>query len=381
MNVPLLDLKAQHATIKDEIAPAIQSVIDTQYFINGPEVKELEKLVAEYCTAKSAVGVSSGTDALIAALMALDIGMDLPACRTGQDCPGAAEVITTPFTFFATAGSIWRVGARPVFVDIDLETYNIDPAKIEAAITENTKAIMPVHLFGQCADMDAILEIANRHNLPVIEDGAQAIGATYKGKKAGSLGTVGCFSFFPSKNLGGYGDGGMVTTQDEDLAHKLLMCRGHGETKRYYHEFVGANFRLDTLQAAALIVKLRHLDDWSAGRRANAARYNEMFADVDEVVIPTILEGCESIYNQYVIRVPRRDELQAHLTANNIGNAVYYPVCLHEQECFADLGYEKGDFPESEMVASDILAIPVYPELTIEMQQYVADSIKSFLAG
>jgi dTDP-4-amino-4,6-dideoxygalactose transaminase len=368
VHIPLLDLKTQYASIKDEIAPAIQSVVESQYFINGPEVKELEKLVAEYSQAKVAVGVSSGTDALLASLMALGVG-------------AGGEVITTPFTFFATAGSIWRAGARPVFVDIDPATFNIDPSKIEAAITENTKAVMPVHLFGQCADMDPILEIAKKHNLPVIEDGAQAIGATYKGRKAGSMGTTGCFSFFPSKNLGGFGDGGMVTTQDEDLGQRLEMCRGHGGRDKYFNEFVGGNFRLDTLQAAVLIVKLRHLDKWSAARRANAARYNELLAGMDEVTTPTILEGNESIYNQYVIRVPKRDELQAHLQEQGVGTAIYYPVSLHQQNCFAALGYRAGDFPESEKAAGEVIAIPVYPEVTPAQQQYVVNAIQSFWAG
>ncbi|MCK4625782.1 MAG: DegT/DnrJ/EryC1/StrS family aminotransferase, partial [Phycisphaerae bacterium] len=270
MQVPLLDLKAQYATIKDEMAPALQSVMDSQYFINGPEVKELEKQVAEYSDCAAAVGVSSGTDALLAALMTLDIG-------------AGDEVITTPYTFFATAGSIWRTGAKPVFVDIEADTFNIDPAKIEAAITDKTKAIIPVHLFGQMAEMDAIMEIAKKHNLYVVEDAAQSIGSTYKGRKAGSIGTVGAFSFFPSKNLGGLGDGGMIVTQDAELGEKLTQCRNHGSKPKYFHKWVGGNFRLDTLQAAGLLVKLRHLDYWSEGRRANAAKYGALFADFEPV--------------------------------------------------------------------------------------------------
>ncbi len=380
MNVPLLDLKAQYATLRDEIMPALEAVMESQYFINGPAVKELEAAVAEYSGCAAAVGVSSGTDALIVSLMALGIGEGAPACRVGQACPGCDEVITTPYTFFATAGSIWRVGAKPVFVDIEPETFNIDASRIEAAVTEHTKAILPVHLFGQVADMEPILAIAGRHGLAVIEDGAQAIGATYRGRKAGSMGTTGCFSFFPSKNLGGLGDGGMVTTQDEELADRLTQCRNHGSKPKYYHKWVGGNFRLDTIQAAGLLVKLGHLDDWSAKRRANAARYEELFADVAEVVTPKVADGNVSIYNQYVIRVPRRDELQAHLKAQGIGTAIYYPLSLHEQACFADLGHKTGDFPESEKAAAETLAIPIYPELTDEQIVHVAETIQAFLA-
>ncbi len=380
MKVPLLDLKAQYATIKDEINPAMLAVMESQYFINGPEVKELEAAVAEYSGCAAGVGVSSGTDALLCALMTLGIGENLPACRTGDACAGREEVVTTPYTFFATAGSIWRAGARPVFVDIDPVTYNIDPAKIADAVTENTKAIMPVHLFGQTADMDPIMEIAAEHDLYVIEDAAQAIGAEYKGRKAGSIGTVGCFSFFPSKNLGGLGDGGMVVTQDADLAERLTQCRDHGSAPRYYHKWVGGNFRLDTLQAVGLLVKLRHLDEWSAARRRNAALYDELFADFDLVVTPKVAEGNVSIYNQYVIRVPRRDELQAFLQSEDIGCAMYYPLSLHEQECFKGLGHKRGDFPESEKAAAETLAIPIYPELTEEQIRHVAGKIREFLS-
>ena len=367
MNVPLLDLKAQFATIKDEILPAIESVMESQYFINGPEVKQLEAAVAAYSGCAAAVGVSSGTDALLCSLMTL-----------GIDC--GDEVITTPYTFFATAGSIWRTGAKPVFVDIQPDTFNIDPAKIEAAVTDKTKAIMPVHLFGQVADMDAIMAIAGKHKLLVIEDAAQAIGAGYKGRKAGSVGTVGCFSFFPSKNLGGMGDGGMLVTQDEDLGERLRQCRNHGSKPKYYHKWVGGNFRLDTLQAAGLLVKLRHLDDWSARRRANAARYYELFAGFEPVTTPVVREGNVSIYNQYVIRAPRRDELKAFLKDQGIGTEVYYPLSLHQQECFASLGYKTGDFPESEKAAAESLALPIYPELTDEQIVHVADKIKEFLS-
>ncbi len=366
MQVPLLDLKAQYATIKDEITTAIESVMESQYFINGPEVKELEKAVADYSDCAAAIGVSSGTDALLVSLMTLGIGV-------------GDEVITTPYTFFATAGSIWRAGAKPVFVDIEPDTFNIDPSKIAAAVTDKTRAIMPVHLFGQMADMDSIMETAKKHNLFVVEDAAQAIGATYKGRKAGSIGTTGCFSFFPSKNLGGMGDGGMVVTHDAELADRLTQCRNHGSKPKYYHKWVGGNFRLDTLQAAGLIVKLRHLDEWSAGRRANAAKYDELFADFEPVTTPTIRDCNLTIYNQYVIRVPRRDELQAFLKDQGIGTAVYYPLSLHEQECFKELGCKRGDFPESETAAAETLALPVYPELTDEQIQYVAGKVKEFL--
>jgi len=381
MNVPLLDLKAQYATIREEMTPALQEVMDSQYFINGPQVKQLEQLIAEYSDCTEAVGVSSGTDALLCSLMTLGIGQDKPACRSGRACDGGAdEVITTPYTFFATAGSIWRAGAKPVFVDIEPDTFNIDPTKIEQAITENTKAIMPVHLFGQVAEMDPIVQIAGKHDLYVIEDAAQAIGATYRGRKAGSMGTVGCFSFFPSKNLGGLGDGGMIVTNDAEIAERLRQCRNHGSKPKYYHKWVGGNFRLDTLQAAGLIVKLRHLDEWSAKRRANAARYDELFADFEPVTTPVVRDYNVSIFNQYVIRVPRRDELRDFLRQNNIGCEVYYPLSLHEQECFATLGYKRGDFPVSEKAAAETLALPIYPELTDEQICYVAGKVKEFLS-
>ena len=380
MNVPLLDLKAQYATLKDEMIAALMPVLESQYFIGGPAVAELESAIATYCHTAAAVGVSSGTDALIAAMMSLDIGAGLPACRTGQDCPGPVEVVTTAYTFFATVGSIWRVGAKPVFVDIEPDTFNIDPAAIEAAITDRTAAIIPVHLFGQCADMDAILDIAARHNLPVIEDAAQAIGATYNGRPAGSMGKAGCFSFFPSKNLGGLGDGGMVTTQDKALAERLMQCRNHGMDPKYYHKWVGANFRLDALQAAGLSVKLKYLDGWHEARRANAAFYDAALAELDEVTTPVIAEQNVSIYNQYVIRTQRRDDLWAYLKEQDIGCEVYYPVTMHEQDCFAALGYRRGQFPHSEAAADCTLALPIYPELTDEQKQYVVDSIKAFYA-
>lgn len=367
MTVPLLDLKAQYDTIRDEVRAAVDKVLESQHFINGPEVKQLEEAVASYSHCKKGIGVSSGTDALLCSLMALDIG------------PGD-EVITTPYTFFATVGSIWRVGAKPVFVDIEPETFNIDPAKIEAVVTKKTKAIIPVHLYGQCAEMDPILEIAKRHNLFVIEDGAQAIGAQYKGKTVGTMGTVGCLSFFPSKNLGGFGDGGMILTNDEALAEKIAVYRMHGSKPKYYHKFVGGNFRLDTIQAAGLLVKLPHLDSWSEKRRQNAKLYNELFKGCSKVTVPVIRDYNLTIYNQYVIRVgDKRDGLRDFLKENGIGTEIYYPVSMHEQECFAPLGYKKGDFPESEKAASETLALPIYPELTEEQIRYVAGKVKEYL--
>jgi dTDP-4-amino-4,6-dideoxygalactose transaminase len=312
--------------------------------------------------------MSSGTDALLAALMAIDLQ------------PGD-EVITTPYTFFATAGSIARLGAKPVFVDIDPATYNIDPALIEQAITERTRAIMPVHLFGQMAEMDTIMEIANRHGLIVIEDAAQAIGSEYKGRRAGSMGHIGCFSFFPSKNLGGFGDGGMAVTNDPDLAHKLDLVRKHGSEPKYYHKIVGANFRLDALQAAVLRVKLQYLDQWTEGRQHNAGRYRQLFqqAGLAQVSLPVELVDCRHIYNQFVIRVPRRDDLLAHFKAHKIGAEVYYPVPMHLQECFANLGYREGEFPHSEQAANETIAIPIYPELTEEMLEQVVGTIADFM--
>jgi dTDP-4-amino-4,6-dideoxygalactose transaminase len=365
MEVPLLDLKAQYATIKDQVLAALSEVLDSQICIGGPKVLELEQKIAAASDCRFGVGVSSGTDAILNCLMSLNIG------------PGD-EVVTTPFTFFATVGCIARAGATPVLVDIDPKTYNIDPNQIEVAVTRRTKAIMPVHLFGQMADMDPIMGVARRYKLDVIEDAAQSITSTYKGRKAGSIGKAGCFSFFPSKNLGGIGDGGMVVTSDEALYQRLLLMRNHGAEPKYYHKFIGANFRLDPIQAAALLVKLPHLEDWSEARRRNAAYYSKRFADT-VVQTPYISPDCQTIYNQYCIRVPRRDEVVAHLKANKIGCEVYYPVPLHLQECFTYLGYSKGDFPEAETAAGEILALPIYPELTREMQDAVVDTILAFL--
>lgn len=361
MQIPLLDLKAQYASLRTEILSAVGEVLESQVCILGPKVAELEERVAALSHCRFGVGVSSGTDALLAVLMGLGIG-------------AGDEVITTPFTFFATAGCIARLGARPVFVDIDPRTYNIDPDQIERAITPRTKAIMPVHLYGQMCDMDPIMAVAARHNLPVIEDAAQAITATYKGRSAGSIGTAGCFSFFPSKNLGGAGDGGMIVTNHEKLYRLLIMLRGHGSKPKYYHKYVGGNFRLDPLQAAILLVKLPHLGEWTAARQRNAAYYNSRFQGTP-VVTPWIDPQCGSIYNQYVLRVPERDQVIAHLKQIGISTEIYYPLPMHLQECFADLGYRAGEFPEAEKAAREALAIPCYPELTPEMLSYVADGV------
>lgn len=367
MQIPLLDLKAQYKTIREQVLAQINEVLDSQQCIGGAKVEQLEKEIARVCRCEYAVGMSSGTDAILCSLMSLGIG------------PGD-EVITSPFTFFATAGCIARVGATPVFVDIDPVTYNIDPSRIESAVTDKTKAIMPVHLFGQMADMDPIMQIAGQASLAVIEDAAQAISSTYKGRPAGSIGTCGCFSFFPSKNLGGIGDGGMTVTQDRELYQQLMIMRNHGSQPKYYHKFIGGNFRLDPIQAAALLVKLPHLDKWSATRRKNAAYYTKRFAG-SPVVTPVISEDCVSIFNQYVIRVPKRDSLLAHLKEKQIGCEVYYPVPLHLQECFAYLGKKEGDFPESEAAARQVLALPIYPELSDEMKACVVDTILTFLKG
>jgi dTDP-4-amino-4,6-dideoxygalactose transaminase len=378
MKVPLLDLKAQYAIIKDDIRRAVDEVMESQYFILGPKVEELEKRVASYSETKYAVGVSSGTDALLAALMAAHVG------------PGD-EVITSPFTFFSTAGVIARLGARPVFVDIDPVTYNIDPGKIEAAVTPRTKALIPVHLFGQCADMDPIMESAGNHNLVVIEDAAQSIGAEYKGRKAGSVGHIGTFSFFPSKNLGGFGDGGMIVTQDETLHEMLHILRVHGSKPKYFHKVVGGNFRLDALQAAVLLVKLGHLDAWSQKRRENAGFYDRTFAasglvESGHLTRPVSVykesgDRNHHIYNQYTIRTgnpAHRDPLRAFLGENGIGTEIYYPLPLHIQECFRDLGYKAGDFPATEAAAACVLSLPIYPELTEGQQNYVVEKILEF---
>jgi dTDP-4-amino-4,6-dideoxygalactose transaminase len=377
MKVPLLDLKAQYLTIKEEIRSAIDEVLESQIFILGPKVEEFEKSIAAYSQAKYGVGVSSGTDALLVSLMAIDIQ------------PGD-EVITTSFTFFATAGAVARLKARPVFVDIDPITFNIDSAKIESAITKKTKAIIPVHLFGQCADMDPIMAIANTHGLYVIEDAAQSIGAEYKGRRAGSIGHLGVFSFFPSKNLGGFGDGGMVVMNDEKFFEKVKTLRAHGSHPKYYHKIVGGNFRLDSLQAAILSVKLRYLDDWSHSRQKNADSYDQVFKMTGliqkELALPPRAvyrdQGDKNyhIYNQYTIRTKKRNELQAHLKSAAIGSEIYYPLPLHLQECFKELGYRRGDLPVSEEAVESVLSIPIYPELTAEQKEYIIATIVSFYA-
>jgi dTDP-4-amino-4,6-dideoxygalactose transaminase len=365
MQVPMLDLKAQYASIKDEISAAVSEVLESQRCVHGPKIAELEEKIAALCKCNFAVGASSGTDAILNSLMSLSIG------------PGD-EVITTPFTFFATGGCIARTKATPVFVDIDPRTYNINPELINQAVTDKTKAIVPVHLFGQMADMDPIMAVAAEHNLAVIEDAAQSITSTYKGRKAGSIGTVGCFSFFPSKNLGGIGDGGMIVANDKELYDRIKAMRNHGQSSQYHYKYIGGNFRLDPIQAAAILVKLSHLNRWSQARRDNAAYYNKKLAGT-VVQTPYVSPDCVSIYNQYVIRVSRRDEVLAHLKDKNIGCAVYYPLGLHLQECFGYLGYREGDFPETEKAAKEVLAIPIYPELTDEMKDCVVETILSFL--
>jgi dTDP-4-amino-4,6-dideoxygalactose transaminase len=361
MQIPFLDLKAQYATIKSDVLAAVSEVMESQRCIGGPKVTELEEKIAAISDCKFAVGASSGTDAILNSLMSLDIG-------------ASDEVITTPFTFFATVGCIVRTGARPIFVDIDPKTYNVNSNLVESAITKKTKAIIPVHLFGQMTDMDPIVEIASKYNLAIIEDAAQSITSTYKGRKAGSIGTVGCFSFFPSKNLGGAGDGGMVVTNNEQLYNRLKIMRNHGANPKYYHQFVGGNFRLDPIQAAVLLVKLSFLDSWSEARRRNAAFYNEKFADT-AIEIPYINADCVSIYNQYVVRILQRDQIITLLRKENIGCEIYYPCPMHMQECFKDLGYKQGDFPEAEKASKEVLALPVYPELTDEMKDHVAETI------
>ena len=394
--VPLLDLKVQYRAIREEVREAIDRVVDSQQFILGPEVEALEKEIADYSQSAFAIGVSSGSDALLVALMAIDLK------------PGD-EVITTPFTFFATSGAIARLGGKPVFVDIDPLTFNIDPTKIEAAINDRTRAIIPVHLYGQIAEMDAIIEIANHHDLYVIEDAAQAIGAEYQGRRAGSIGDLGCFSFYPSKNLGGFGDGGMVTSGDSELADRIRLLRNHGEAPKYYSRVIGGNFRLDAIQAAVLRVKLKYLDGWTEARQRNAALYRGLFAEAElgirpeslahlqtgvnsngaasalsemrGVVLPTEAANRRPIYNQFVIRSGQRDALMAFLKERQIATEIYYPVSTHLQNCFTDLGYKVGDFPISECAAEEALALPIYPELTKDMLSTVVSAIADFYHG
>ena len=366
--IPMLDLKAQYQALKPELDAAVMRVIESAYFINGPDVEAMEQEIAQYCRASHCIGVSSGSDALLVSLMALGIGH-------------GDEVITTPYTFFATAGAIVRMGATPVFVDIDPVTFNLDPKRIEAKVTPRTKAIMPVHLFGQCAEMDPILEVARKHKLAVIEDAAQAIGSEYKGRRAGSMGTVGCYSFFPSKNLGCFGDGGAVVTQDRALADKIRLLRGHGSHPKYFHKVVGGNFRLDSIHAAVLRVKLKHLDSWSQARQQGAAYYTNCMTKYGlqgrPVEVPKIMQS-RHIFNQYVIRCDDREGVREHLKQDKITTEVYYPQPMHLQECFADLGHKKGEFPESERAALTTLALPMYPELPNTQRERVVRSIAAF---
>ncbi len=379
IKVPLLDLKPQYEALSNELDAAVSKVVKSQYFILGPEVESFEANIADYCNVEHAIGVSSGTDALIVAMMAMGIG------------PGD-EVITTPYTFFGTMGSIVRLGAKPVLVDIEPDTFNIDVSKIEAAITDKTRAIIPVHLFGQMADMRAINLIAREHDLLVIEDAAQAIGAKQNGRPACSFGHMGCLSFFPTKNLGGFGDGGMVVTEDSDYATIARQLRNHGMEPKYYHDRVGGNFRLDALQAAVLNVKLKHLNTWHEQRRENAALYNKLFKaaglarSADELdtglkaglVLPIEKQNNYHIYNQFVIYSENRDALMEHMKAHDVGCEIYYPLALHEQECFRLLGYKKGDFPNAERAASMSLALPIYPDLTTGMIERVVEVIADF---
>ena len=367
--VPLLDLKAQYAPIRDGILAAITRVCDSQRFIMGPEVGSFEQEMSALIGVRHALAVSSGTDALLLALMALDIG------------PGD-EVVMPTYSFFATAGVVARLGAVPVLVDIDPETFNVDTTHIERAVTPRTKAIMPVHLFGLCAQMDPILEVGRRFAVPIVEDAAQAIGATVNGRQAGTMGAFGCFSFFPSKNLGAFGDAGLVTTNDSALAKRALLLRNHGMEPKYYHHLVGGNFRMDALQAAVLRVKAPHLESWTEGRRRNASRYRALFEEaglLDRLVLPTELQGCRHIYNQFVIRVPERDRLKQWLDERRIGNEIYYPVPFHLQPCFASLGYRRGEFPHSERAADETIALPIYSELSLDQQRTVVSAVAEFV--
>ncbi|MEO8649574.1 MAG: DegT/DnrJ/EryC1/StrS family aminotransferase [Acidobacteriota bacterium] len=369
MKVPLLDLAEQNAKLRPEIESAIGRVLDTNLFILGGEVAKLEKELADYCNVHHAIGCASGSDALLLALMALDVG------------PGD-EVITTPYSFFASVSCITRLGATPIFADIEPETFNIDVLSLESKITPRTKAIQPVHLYGQCADMDAIKQISLKNGIPVVEDAAQAIGAQDNGRPAGSMNEIGCFSFYPSKNLGGMGDGGFMTTNDEELANKLFALRVHGATERYHHKWVGLNSRLDGFQGAVLRVKLPHLDAWSDQRKQNADRYREYFTNAgltEQIVLPFERPNVRHIYNQFVVRVPgKRDLLCEYLTSQGVGTDIYYPIPLHLQECFEFLGHRQGEFPQAEKAASESLALPIYPELQVEQQEYVVDTIARF---
>lgn len=373
VGVPLLDVNRQYQAIRHEIETALSRVCESGRFVLGPDCEVLERDLAGYCQSPHAVACASGSDALLLALMALDVAQ-------------GDEVILPSYTFFATASAVWRLGAMPVFVDIDPATYNVDPNLIAERITPRTKALLPVHLFGRCAEMDAILTIARKHGLPVIEDAAQAVGAEYKGRRAGSLGDIGCFSFYPTKNLGGFGDGGLLTAHDAPIAERLRLLRGHGMRPRYYHEEVGINSRLDTLQAAVLNVKLRHLETWTEKRSINARRYAELFAarGLDRVLtLPSEDERGRHVWNQYIVRVPdgKRDALRTFLADRKIGTEIYYPVPLHQQACFRGLGYATGSLPHSERAAAETLALPIFPELTADEQRTVVSAIDAFIHG
>ena len=373
--VPLLDLTAQYATLRVEVREALDRVVESQKFILGPEVEALEAEVASYSGCAHGIGVSSGTDALLVSLMAIGIK------------PGD-EVIVPSYSFFATAACVVRLGARPVFIDSDPATYNLDVDKLEALITKRTRAVIPVHLYGQMAEMDQLMEVARRHNLYLIEDAAQAVGAEYRGRRAGSIGDLGCFSFFPSKNLGGFGDAGMVTTNDAEVAERARLLRNHGDRPKYYHKVVGANFRLDAIQAAVLRVKLKYLDQWIGARQERAATYRELFASAgllsegerEGVRVPVEAASRRHTYNYFVIAAPRRDQLREFLTARRIGTEIYYPVPLHLQECFAELGYKAGALPVSERMAGETLALPIYPELSRAQQERVVEAIGEFFS-
>jgi dTDP-4-amino-4,6-dideoxygalactose transaminase len=371
MKIPLLDLQPQYRPLRDEILAALTRVCDSQRFIMGPEIEALEEELSALVGVRHAIALSSGTDALLVALMALDI-------KSGD------EVVTTPFSFFATAGEIVRVGARPVLVDIDPITFNIDPDRVAAAITPRTRAIIPVHLYGLSADLDPIMAIASRAGVPVIEDAAQAIGATYKSRKVGGIGACGCFSFFPTKNLGAFGDAGLFTTNDDGLARRVRLLRSHGREPKYYHHLVGGNFRMDALQAAVLRVKAPHLNEWTEARRRNARRYLELFGDRglgDHLRLPVEPPGYRHIFHQFVVRTDKRDALKRRLEECGVGTEIYYPVPFHLQPCFVNLGYHPGDFPHAEDAASRGLALPIYPGLTPEQQEYVVEAIANFMSA
>jgi dTDP-4-amino-4,6-dideoxygalactose transaminase len=364
--LPLLDLKLQYETIKGEIRQVVDEVLESGNYIMGPVVSEFEQSIAKYCGVKNAIGVANGTDALLLTLDALGIG------------PGD-EVITSPFTFFASAEVISQVGAKPVFVDIEADTYNMDVSKLEEAITDKTKAIIPIHIFGQPVDMDRINNIAEKYNLYVIEDACQAIGSTYQGKQAGSMGVAGCFSFFPTKNLGGYGDGGLIVTNDDELAKKIKILRVHGSNPKYHHSMIGYNSRLDSIQAAMLNVKLKYIDEWNQKRREKAAYYDNALNELP-IQLPVVKIGREAVYHLYIIQTQYRDELMEYLKEHGIDSGVYYPIPLHLQEVYKDLGYQKGDYPISETSSLGTMALPLYPELTQEDQDYVIHIVSNFFA-